>query len=91
MSRFTESHTNRTDTIVVQEEEAGELLSMFVVSEHVQDKFQTQVAEIWLGVYNVEELVRELQNWLQSREANQEPVKSQPVEQPKRGAGKLQP
>lgn len=87
MTRLTEGHVNRTDTIVLQEEEDGEFISFFSVSEHAQDKYQTQVAEIWLGEYNVEELVRELENWLQVRRQRRE-AEAQPEGKSKAGAGK---
>lgn len=66
MSRITENHEDRSDHIVTQEESGGELISLFVVSEHLTDNSQTQVAEIWLGRENVSTLVSELQQWLKS-------------------------
>lgn len=86
MARLTEVHEEREDHMITSEEEGGDFVSFFVVSDHLGEKCRTQVAEVWLSEYNVEVLVNDLQDWMQSRRDAELPAQNN-----QRGAGKPRP
>lgn len=67
MKEFIQLHEEYEDHMFVNPSSDNEMVRFFVVSNHLSDKAKTEVAEVWLSWYNLEELRDSLTQFLSAR------------------------